>query len=859
MLLERGDHLRALGAALEEVRVSRVGSIVLLAGDAGAGKTSLLRSFVAEAPEKTLWGSCEPLLTPTPLGPVLDIAETVGGELLELADRGARPHEIATGLIRELRSGGTTILVLEDMHWADEATLDVVTLLGRRVETASVLLAISFRDDELDRAPKLRGMLGELGGGPLRLRLAPLSLEAVRELAEDSELDASELYERTAGNPFFVTEALAASDQSLPETVRDAVLARAARLSPAARELLEAVAIVPGHAERWLVEALAGDLDDPLDECVAAGALNADVSFRHELARLAIDSAIAPSRARALHLRALEALAASPEADPARLAHHADAAGDAQAVLRTAPRAGERAAAAGAHREAAAQYARALRYAAGEPLATRAALLERRAEECYTSAQFHEAIGAQREALAARRELGEQRAYGDAMRALSRLLFFDGQVAEGEELALEAVARLEAAGPCHELAMAYGNLSQRRMVVHDSPEALGWGERALELAGALGDTEVEAYVLTNMGMAQLQGADPEEGRRMLERALELAQRDGLEEHAGRAFNALAMVPVRRRDFPLARTYIERGLDYCADRGVETWRLYLLAVLARLELDAGHWDATVEAASTVVRGTPSSSLAHAWAVVALSVARMRRGDLQRLDTLDHEHEIAAATREVERIAQVTAARAEAAWLSGEAGRVASLTADGLALALDRGDAWSAGEIAVWAMRTGTLIALPDELEATPFSLSIAGDWAGAAESWRALGCPYDAALALADGEELDALGRAHEDLQALGAAPAAANVARKLRRLGGRGVRRGPRRRTRENPAGLTARELEVAELLAEGLRNAEIAERLVVSERTVDHHVSAILRKLDARTRGQAAAEAMRLGVVPKR
>jgi DNA-binding CsgD family transcriptional regulator len=218
-------------------------------------------------------------------------------------------------------------------------------------------------------------------------------------------------------------------------------------------------------------------------------------------------------------------------------------------------------------------------------------------------------------------------------------------------------------------------------------------------------------------------------------------------------------------------------------------------------------------------------------------------------------LADSTGEPQLIYPAAAARAEIAWLDGDPHGIAEATNDALALALERGDSWAAGELACWRWRAGFHDELPAALVAKPYRLSIAGDWGAAAERWRTIGCPYEATLALADADDQAALRQALEELNRLGARPAAAIVARRLRERGIRSVPRGPRPITRQNPAGLTARELEVLALLAEGLRNAQIAERLVLSTKTVDHHVSAVLRKLDVSTRGEASAKATRLGL----
>src|SRR4051812_9666337 len=372
-MLERSQELSLLAEALARAAGGAGGRLVLVGGEAGVGKTLLLRRFCDEqsGSARVLWGGCEALFTPSPLGPFLDVAEATAGELAELIEAGAMPHQVAAALMRELQKR-TTVLVLEDLHWADEATLDVLRLLARRVEAAPALVIASYRDDELDRDHPLRIVLGELAPRDTveRLRVEPLSRAAVATLAETRGIDAGELHRTTGGNPFFVSEVLAAGDEAIPATVRDAVLARAARLSPAARDLLDAVAVCSQKAEPWLLEALAGDAAGSLEECLGSGMLVGEpggVRFRHELARLAVADTLPPDRHVALHAAALSALAGRPAGmpDAARLAHHADAAGDGTAVLRFAPAAATGASELGAHREAAAQYARALRFGEG--------------------------------------------------------------------------------------------------------------------------------------------------------------------------------------------------------------------------------------------------------------------------------------------------------------------------------------------------------------------------------------------------------------------------------------------------------------------------------------------------------------
>jgi DNA-binding CsgD family transcriptional regulator len=859
-LLERDESLAFLEESLANARTD--GRFVFLGGEAGVGKTALLQSFCDAVGRgvRVLWGACEPLLTPRPLGPFVDIAETVGGQLGAAVLAGARPTEVAAALLQELHGSRLTVVVLEDVHWADEATLDVITMLAPRIASAPAFVLATYRDDELDCSPHLRFVLGEVVRRPRRLKLERLSHEAVSGLAEEHCLDGDELYRSTGGNPFFVTEVLAAGGERMPATVRDAVLARAARLSEPARKLLDAVAVVPGPVDAELLDALAGELVDEVDECLGSGVLVAEgihVSFRHELARLAIEEALAPPRRLTLHRRALAALAARPTADLdlAGLAHHADAAGDAGAVLEWAPKAAAAAAASHAHVEAAAQYARALRYASEHPSAERAVLLRSRAHECYTIGQMEAAVEAERGALDCYRQLGDPLGEGDALRSLSRLLFFAGRPAEGEPLMFEAIDLLEPLPAGHELAMAYGNVSQRRMVVGDIKAAVEWGARALELAERTGDAEAFVYALTNVGAGQMQVGESDRGRVTLERALELAREHGFDEYAGRALFSLAFWPLTNREYELVTGYLVPGLEYCSERGLESWRLYLIASSARLDLEQGRWEQAAESAAAVLRNPRSPPVARGGALAALGSIRARRGDAHARAPLEEAHAMVHQTDEPHQVAPVAAARAEAAWLVGDAQAVERVTDAALALARARGVCWAVSELAYWRHQAGVVDELADEVAGTPFGSSLQGEHTAAAARWRELGCPYEEALAMAESGEPDDVRDAIERLQRLGARPAAAILARRLRERGVRGVPRGPRPETRANAVGLTARQLQVLELLVEGLRNAEIARRLVLSERTVDHHVSAVLGKLGVRSRGEAAAAAARLGL----
>lgn len=868
-LLERGPLLATLGALLGEAGAGH-GRLAVLSGEAGVGKTALVQEFIRSVggAAQILLGACDPLSTPQPLGPLLDIASTEGGEIQSLLEAAAPRARIFAAFRQRLASARQPVLVVfEDVHWADDATLDLLRFLGRRLEPLRAMLVATFRDDEVGPTHPLRVVLGDLATAHAvrRLAIPPLSEQAVGVLAKDSGLDAGALHRLTGGNPFFVTEILASPGSRLPPTIRDAILSRVARLPKAAQRALEAAAIAGPRVEPWLLAGILGEGDArAIEACLSSGVLSAaadGLAFRNELAREAVLQTIAPPRGVMLHRRVLAILrgrAATPDA-PARLAHHAEAAGDRAAVLRYAVAAADHARRLKAHREAAAQYARALRCADGLPPAQRAALLEARSYECYLAGQLTDALEARQGALTIWRGLDDRLKEGENLRWLSRLLWFLGRNAEAEEAGRAALAVLEQLPPGRELAWAYSNQAQLRMLARDSAEAVGWAERAIALARELGDAEILAHALNNLGSALMCGGrDPERGRAYVEESLRVSLDAGLPEHVSRALANLGSNCVACYRLAHAERYLDEGVAYCLEHDLDAARIYTMGWRAVLLMLQGRWNEATDVAASVLAYPQGAAVSRIQALVALGRVRARRGDPEVWGPLDEALDLALPTGELQRIGPVRAARSEAAWLDGDARRAADEARAGLALALRHPDPWFLGELACAVRRAGGLVDAP-EAAAEPFALQLRARWAEAARCWSELGCPYEAAQALAATDDPDSLRRALAEFDRLGARPSTAAAARRLRQLGVRGVPRGPRPATRANPAQLTEREVDVLKLLVSGLRDAEIAQRLFVSPRTVGHHVSAVLAKLGARSRTEAVREAARLGYLPPR
>jgi DNA-binding CsgD family transcriptional regulator/tetratricopeptide (TPR) repeat protein len=861
-LLERASLLDELAGVLAATVGG--GRVVLVAGEAGIGKSALVRRFTERpsADARFLLGACDPLLTPRALGPLHDIARQTGGRLAELLASGGPREAVFAAFLDELDHGGRPqVVVVEDAHWADEATLDLLVFLGRRMDRTRVLLLVTYRDDELAVDHPLRAVVGRLAPEAVRhLRLPPLSEAAVAELARRAGRPAAGLRALTGGNPLLVTEVLAAGDAGVPLTVRDLVLARFGALPADAQEVVRLVAVVPTRAELWLLEEAVRPAPSAVEAGVSAGLLvvsSEAVGFRHELLRRAVEGALSVLARRELNRRVLEVLAGAPEreVDLARLVHHAREAGDVEAVLGYGPEAARQAAAVAAHREAVGHYRAVLAHADRLPTAVRAELLEGYSVEAYLSGLSSEAVSAREEAVVLREAAGDREQLGETLRWLSRLHWWDGNRPEAEAAAARAVAVLETLAPGRQLAMAYSNQAQLDMLASRAEAAMGWAGRAIELARRLDDQETLSHALTNIGSARLAAGDPG-GRAELEQAFQVAVAAGLEDHAARAVGNLATIAAELRDYRHARQDLDRALAFVQAHELTGWVQHVLGHRARLRLDQGDWAGAEQDAHAALAEQVKGGARVVDALVPLGLLQARRGDRDAAASLQEATERAFATSELQWIAPVAAARAEHAWLYGDDRRAAEEAASVFELAVQAAHRWFAGELAFWLRLAGSPVRTP-AVVAEPHRLLLAGDWRAAADTWGALGCSYQQALALSCGDQDEALLEALALLDGLGARQTAQRLRRQLRRRGHLRVPRGPNRATAANPAGLTGRQVEVLGLLAEGLSDAEIAARLSLSAKTVGHHVSALLAKLGVSSRHQAAAAARRLGVAP--
>jgi DNA-binding CsgD family transcriptional regulator len=857
-LLDRQADLDALGAAVERAARGR-GSTVLVAGEAGIGKTSLVRTFLtaASGDVRVLAGGCEDLFTPRPLGPLRDAARAAVGPLGEALRDPVDPGRLLAAAAEELAAPPSpTVLVIEDAHWADEPTLDVVRYLTARIHELPAVLVVTFRDDALSVDHPLRTLLGALSSEDARrLRLTPLTARSVSELAGSKGVDADELFRLTGGNPFFVTEVLAFPDETVAPTIVDAVLARVAALDDDSQTALGRVAVVPAGVEIDLLRSLVDDLA-PIAHAERAGVLEVRgsvVGFRHELARRAVVQSLPAISRLQLNAEVLDVLLGREDADPFRVLHHAVEAGDDEAVVTQGLVAARTAFLMGAHRQATVCYEQVL--ARGHLLdpAHRARIGEAYAWALSNTNRLDPAAGAASRAVDDWEQVGDDVHLVRALVNLSRQQWLTERTAASRVSAVRALELTEQAPASRQRATALLNMGGLLVLLDEELAGLPYLHQAADLAERLDLGNVVALCHNYRGSARLQLGDRMGEAELLE-SIELARRLDNHEYVLRGHYNLVEGLWRLDDLAQATLYLAAAEDYLRDRDFPVYTYMCTARRLRLAAQRGEWGPAAAGLSGLLEGRGQVGMIGRESLPFLARLRVRQGhgDTPRLLELSREHVRRADL--LEWSVPVGLACIEHAWLGGADGS-AEPFADQLLEQTDRpGMFVQRGELMRWRRRIGLSVQdVPDCPER--YAAGLAGDWRAAAQLWEAVGDPYERALELLESDEPGPMLEALSVLDGLGAGPAGTLARRRLKALGVTRIPSRPSQSTRENPAGLTDRQVEILLLVAAGLSNAEIAEQLVVSVRTVDHHVSAILRKLGASSRREAGARLAAMGL----
>ena len=859
-LLEREEPRARLEAALAAAREGH-GRIVSLEGEAGIGKTSLTLAFADahRSNARVHAGGCEHLSTPEPLGPLRDIARESQGRFHISATGNLTTYE---SLLHLLQGGrGPALLVIEDIHWADDATLDLLRFLGRRIRGAPVLVLVTFRNDEPESAGRMASFWADMPRDAReRIDLAPLSMESVSQLARRGSRTAHEVYDLTGGNPFNVTEYLTAGGEGVPRSIQELTVARASRLSGHARRTLECASIFPRQIDEEMLRLITGDAEHAgVEECLASGMLNARgdrLAFRHELARRAVNEAMSPLRRRELHATALALLKGRNDQRAAQVAHHAEHAGAEEDLVRYSIRAAEEAAALGAYRETTAHLSRAIEHARELSDVERAQLFERKAFAAEYSGAFAEASRALKDAIDIHRRSGSVTGLGNTLRISGHLHWSLGDPARAEADLYEAVRVLSAEPDSWQYALALASQSQFDIFADRSAKAVPVAQDALARAQKLGRWDIYIQAQTHLSTARA-SVDLDKGARAIRATIEEARRRDQPDTLPRLYSNLASVLASGRRLEGLQQVFDEGVEVCRARDQRPLEAMIRGNRATAWLDMGRIEDAVTEAEHVVYGPYPKGVVSLPAMIALSRARLRLGQPEG-GLLEQARQAPTTRRDLLWRVPLAIADAEADWLDGSrpgaADRLAEVLNDLLA-------AWSQlyriGEMALWL----AILNRPPELSQDalrhllrPHRAHLDGDWRAAAAGWDAMGCPYEQAIALSGGDDA-AQRQALVIFDRLGAVPAARNLRRRLRADGVRSVSPGPRMERRQDAAGLTRRQNEVLSLLGSGLSNADIADRLGLSGKTVEHHVSAILAALDAPSRLAAVRVARERGL----
>jgi DNA-binding CsgD family transcriptional regulator len=859
MLLERERHLAVLHDLLRALEAGR-GHTVAITGEAGIGKSTLTRTFLHDAENKArvLRAACEDLTIAEPLAPLFDLAREAGWTLPEtINSAGDRIAAFSEALDVIAPKDGPSVILVEDLHWADDATIDFLRYVSRRIEARPALLILTSRDEEASGRNNIRRIAGAVASETLtRIRLEPLSMQAVAQLAKESGRNADEVYRLTGGNAFYVTELLRSEIGTHPVSVEDSVLYRADRLQPSARKVLNAVSVFPRRAEKQFVEQLKGTMH--MEACLEAGLLEEHgrfVAFRHELARQAVETALSDTERRDINQQLLNLLRETGEVAHGRLMHHAAIAGDREAIRDFAPIAATEAELSGSLRQAAAYLALAVENMSDLDWRARADLYNRYAFAAHQIADFHTAVEAQNAALETYRQAGDVGGEGDSYRRLSRYAWLMGNREQARDYAERACRTLaNQRGP--ELAMARSTIAQLEMLDYNMQAVPEHCDAAIAIAEEFDRPDIIAHAKNNLGMSKAY-IDPSKARTLLSESLQISLDLKRSDDVARAYTNRTYLEMALMDYPAALESARAGFAFCGAHEQEGFKAYIGGTIAWILICQGLWD---EADRYLLHSfdrffqTTNRSQTFPEACSKLTLA-MRRGEEPDPAAAAYLDEFIADMDELQRLSSYAELQGERAWL-GQGDRDSAIALLETVVSRAGNTPETVPYSLFWLHKLGgrTGSAVPDCVE-RPVRFAIAGEWQDAAKEWGDAGLRYYEALALAEGD-VEARDRCVSLLREMGAAAVE-------KRLLGHWHERGivtshklPRKARKKHPSGLTGRQLDVLTALNEGLSNADIAEKLFISAKTVDHHVSAILAQLEVGSRGEAAAVAREQGWV---
>jgi DNA-binding winged helix-turn-helix (wHTH) protein/tetratricopeptide (TPR) repeat protein len=778
-LLERASAAAELTRSLAAAAAG-AGRVVLVAGEAGIGKTTLVQRFQDEVGGRAtvLAGAADDLSTPRVLGPIRDLVDQLPGHPVLDELHGEQLLTALEGIASETRL--PIVVIVEDLHWADDATLDVVRYVARRVRAMPVVLVLTYRDEAIEVGHPLRRVLALMRGPQVtRILLEPLTVAAVTEMAAGTALDPEEVFSTTGGNPLFVTEVLVASPGSLPSSVRDAVLARVGRLDADTRDALRRLAVVPAHVDRDLARDLVGRRDDAWTDAERAGLLDGDsthIWFRHELVRRAVEETLTASERVGVHAEVAERLH-DAGAEPSRVVHHATLGNAVDLVVSVGPIAAAEAQRTGAHRQAAQHLATVLEHRDRLSSVQQAELESARAHSLYMVNRFEESLTCAHRAVEAAEASGDPDLLTRALLGLGRTVLWarGPAVAVGvEQRALSVLGDdgdRELCALVHaDLARALGELVSVGAVAQGSNDALEHASRALELAKTLARDDLRGYALMYRGSERLALGDAD-GRADLDEAVAVLRTLSRVDFAVRACVNASGSAYRAGRYTEAERYVELGFELAQDAEFFSGEYRLALTRACVRATTGRWSEAEAELTALLAADGEPGIMEPLARSVLARLLARRGCFAEADETLRPAEAAASADEIRLLAPVTIARVELSWLAPDDG---DLGADRemqrvLDACANSGHTVLQAELSRYLQRSGGSIG-PFEEAPQPWASGLRGDWRDAARRWDERGDRYEHALELLAGDDRDAHARGHDMLASLGADGTVAAVA-----------------------------------------------------------------------------------------
>lgn len=860
-LTERFEFMATLKALFNNATAGE-GHSVFINGEAGIGKTSLVKAFckLYKNNYNIYQGVCDALFSPRPLAPLYDVVSQVTNGMWTEADMPEDRALLFTKFFHQLTTiQHPFIIVFEDIHWADEATLDFIRFFARRITQTNCLFLLTCRIDEIPARHPLKYLPGQLPPDTFtRLQLTPFSKKAVETMAAEKGYKGEDVYSISGGNPFYVNEILASYSPGIPDNIKDSILSVYSRQAEQTKKIWQIISVMPAGIETNYLARIEPLYADAIENSLDAGILilKGDIAcFKHELYRRTIEAAISPLNRLTINRQILNILLEDFEnsRQTQRIIHHAKNANAFDVVIQYAPIAAKQAATAGAHIEAARLYLTTIEYYKGRDANLPKQLYEAYAYECYLTNQVGEAIVYTINALNLWKLENNIEKTGNSLRFLSRISWFNGNRQNAEQYGQQAIEVLDSQPSSKAKAMAYSNMSQLKMLSSEAAECIYWGEKAIAIGAELNDEEVLAHAYNNVG-TQIALTDEQKGLHLLTESLAIALKNNYQEHAARAYTNLGDNCLVTKNYAGAKKYLDEGIKYCDELDLGSWSSYMLACKARLLIETGQWDEAVSIANSLMANGRQPPIIKTGVLTVVTTVEMRRGKNVSLAGLQEAREIAFKTTELQRMIVALAPLLEYEWLTCNNVINDSDIETVVDLIPQKGNLYQNSQFTFWVYKARRKkLGFPNIFEG--YEVDSTAKALKAAALWQKKGNYYQQALCLFEGDTEDKK-KAITLMQTTGAVAAVEKMKGDMRAAGIKSIPRGIRQATQANPGQLTERELGVLQLLHKGMQNKEIAATLFISIKTVDHHISNILFKLDAATRAKAVQQAIRMNIL---